>query len=41
MDAAIFFLPIALVVAQYFTSYGQRRQELARAPQECGDPCNS
>lgn len=39
MDAAIFFLPLALVVAQYFTSYGQRK--VARTPQECGDPCES
>jgi len=41
MDAAIFFLPIALVVAQYFTSSGLRTPAVARSAQECGDPCES
>jgi hypothetical protein len=39
MDAVVFFLPVALVVAQYFTSYG--RPKVARSEQECGDPCGS
>lgn len=39
MDVAVFFLPLALVVAQYAASY--RKPALARAPQECLDPCQS
>ncbi len=36
MDVAVFFLPIALVVGQYFASI--RKPRLAHSPLECAEP---
>ena len=37
MDVAVFFIPLTLVVAQYFAS--RRTPVLARSPLDCGEPC--
>lgn len=39
MDAVVFFLPVALVVAQYFTSAHRQRRALAREKVELDSCC--
>jgi hypothetical protein len=41
MDAAIFFLPLVLVVAQYFTAFQGQQRELRRDGRRFDDPCHN